>query len=181
MYNEEAQTKRNRMKRIKILFLPFFFVFGCAHPRTKIDYGPGMAFSSYRRVAVLPFSDPKGRGALIAEKIIAGLQRAGFECPSVAKVSAVLSGQRPDPDFGLGITALTDLQARLGVKAVVIGAISREENVAAVNVVETGMGDRVLSAVIVPPGKDEKSFASVSELVKEVLKVLGALEAPPHS
>ena len=148
---------------------------GCSHPGTRVAHDTRVDFSRYRHIGVAPVTDPRGRGALIAEGVDAGLRRLGRGVSDGKALEAVLKQYKPDQDFGFGLEALESVRTRTSAEALVFISLAPDWSAAAVTLLDIELGDQVLSAVLRPVGKKAKVFSDPGEVVQEALRVLAAL------
>jgi hypothetical protein len=148
---------------------------GCSQPGTRVSHDTRVDFSRYRHIGVAPVTDPRGRGALIAEGVDAGLRRLGRGVSDGKALEAILRQNKPDHDFGWGLEALESVRTRTSAEALVFISLAPDWSAASVTLLDTELGEQVLSAVLRPGGKKAKAFADPQEVVQEALRVITAL------
>jgi hypothetical protein len=145
----------------------------CAHPKTTVEYSANMDLGGYHRIAVLPFTDTKGRGRQIAAAVIKGLPARGFEAPDAKLIESVFSKFKLDKEVGLGINELSEIRSTTKSQAILVGNVEPGETRVTVLLLDTDLGDEIFKATLVPRHKG--SFASVAEISDEALTLFGEL------
>lgn len=156
-----------------ILFLLPAFM-GCSSSGTRVETAEDVDVGSYRRLAVLPFTDPRGQGRAIADAVKAGLPQIMYENADAAAVAKILARVKSDPGEGPSLEALELIRGQTSAEAIMTGRMAPDWSAAMVNIVETEMGRPILSAVIKPRPKEHKVFANAAEVSREVLRMLSA-------
>ena len=144
---------------------------GCAHSRNIIRAEDGLNLAQYRGVGVVPFDDPHGQGAAIAGGIEDGLERLMYAPVDPQTLKKIISNYKANPRNGIGLEALEMIHDKTAADAIVMGRMTPDWSAAVVIMIETGMGDQVMRAVVRPPGK-QKVFTTPAEVSQAVLKVL---------
>lgn len=162
------------MRRCSLLLL--LTLAACAAPKTKARYSDAYDPGTYHRIGVLPFSDRRGRGRQITQAVAEGLPARGFVVVDASSLSGVLSQFRPDAEMGLGITELTEIKQATNAQALLTGSVDPEGRAAKVVMIETELGDELVSADIFPRHKGP--FKNTKEIVDQILDVFG--ELPKH-
>ena len=157
---------RSRVAVLALLLLP-----GCAGPKTQIRYAEGMDLGRYRKIGVLPFVDKRGRGRGIAAAIVAGLPARGFEVVATGNLEKIFARFRPDAAIGLGITELAEIKQETHAQALVSGSVDQTDGLATIMVVETDLGDEILSATLFPGHRGP--FRNAQEIVDQALNIFG--------
>ncbi|MBI3553368.1 MAG: hypothetical protein HY077_12810 [Elusimicrobia bacterium] len=147
--------------------------FACAEPKTRVEYAENMDLARYKRIAVLPFTDKKGRGRLIALAITKGLPPRGFEAADASRLEEVFARFKPDSEMGLGITELTEVKQATQAQAILTGAVDASGLSASVLLLDTELGDEIFKGTLVAPNK--KPFQSVSDVAAEALSLFAEL------
>ena len=161
--------------RLRLAWVLAAALLGCSHPGTRVSHDPRADFARYRHIGVAPVTDPRGRGALIAEGVDAGLRRLGRGVSDGKALEAVLKQYKPDQDFGWGLEALESIKTRTSAEALVFISLAPDWSAASVTLLDIELGDQVLSAVLRPVGKKAKVFADPGEVVQETMRVIAAL------
>ncbi len=93
--------------------------------RAALEVAPWADPAGYRRIGVLPFTEPSGRGRYLAEKVAATLRESGRETTDVAAAERVFGAIGPD-SLGLTMTQLEDLKRETGAQALLFGEVGQE-------------------------------------------------------
>ena len=144
-------------------------VCGCG-PKTQIVPEDAVTFRSYRRIGVLAFGDPTGRGQKIADAMDARFQKAFFDVVDQKAVAEVLAQYKPDRDQGLGVEALEEIRRKTGIDALIIGRMVPDWSAAVVTMVEMTTSGVIMRAVVRPHGFRKKAFASPDEVSDEFMR-----------
>ena len=163
------------MARMAVPGLLAAALLGCSHPGTRVGHDTRVDFSRYRHIGVAAVADPRGQGPRIAEGIDGGLRRLGRGVSDSRVLEAILKQHKPDQDFGLGLEALESVRTRTSAEALVFISLAPDWSAASVTLLDTELGEQVLSAVLRPGGKKAKAFADPGEVVHEALRVIAAL------
>ena len=152
-----------------ILLLAIFCA--CSHSGTRAARADGEDFSRYHKLGVVPFTDPKGQGAYLAEEIGRALEKKMYERGNAEALKKVLDKYNLQNGDDLGAEALMDIRQHAPCDAIVIGSMTPDWTGGRVTMIEATMGEPILRAVIRPP-KGKKAFFNPDEVVQEVVKVL---------
>ena len=145
---------------------------GCGAPKgTHVERAEGASLAGLRRLGVLPFADPRGKGREIAKAITGGLAPLLYEPADGALVEKTLNAHKSDNESGLGLESLELLRHEAGADAIVMGRMLPDWSAATISIYETELGDPVLRGLLKPSGR-HKTFETPAEVAAEVLKVL---------
>lgn len=145
----------------------------CSAPKTKVQFVGNSDLASYRRIAVLPFTDEKGRGRFISDAIAKGLPARGFETPDSKVIESVFSKFKLDKDLGLGITELSEIRSVTQAQAILTGSVEPGGARASAILLDTDEGEAIFKATLIPAHKGP--FASTSEIADQALSLFAAL------
>jgi hypothetical protein len=145
----------------------------CAPSKTRVEYADNMDLAGYRRIAVLPFTDQKGRGRQIAEAIAKGLPQRGFEAAQSKRVEDLFYKLKPDRELGLGLNELNELRRATGAQAILSGSVDPKGDQAAVILLDIDQGDEIFKATLLPPHRG--AFASSDEIAEQALGLFAEL------
>jgi len=160
------------MRRFAVVLAAATTLFlGCAHSRNIIRAEDGLNLAQYRGVGVVPFDDSRGQGPAIANGIEDGLERLMYAPVDSQALEKIISSYKADPRNGVGLEALEMIHDKTAADAIVMGRMTPDWSAAIIVMIETGMGDQVMRAVVRPPGK-QKVFTAPAQISKAVLKVL---------
>ena len=143
---------------------------GC--DRSRVRKTDGASLSQYHRMAVLAFTDPRGKGPAIADAITAGLPQLMYEQADNAKVAAILKAYKPDPETGISLEAFERIRLDTGADAIAMGRMAPDWSGLRLDIVETETGEPVLRAALTPRGQHRRAFETPDEVAAEVLRVL---------
>jgi hypothetical protein len=156
-----------------LLALALILAAACTPPKTRIEYADNMDLAGYRRIAVLPFTDQKGRGRLIAEAIAKGLPARGFEAANAKRVEELFYKLKPDRELGLGLNELTEFKAATKAQAILSGSVAPTGDKAAVILLDIEQGDEIFKADLLPPHRG--AVSSVDEVAEQALGLFAEL------
>lgn len=128
-----------------------------------------MDVGRYRRFGVLPFTDPGGRGAKIAEAVSKGLVAGGVDAVDGAQLETVFKSLKLDrTGSSLDMHSVSEVRRLTLAEALVFGALDSRGGEISVIVIETELGEPVLNARV---KARHGRFESAEEAAAEVLKV----------
>lgn len=149
---------------------------GCASVEDRaLGLGPGDP-SQFRRVAVLPFSDARGRGAQVAARLARLLPAQGFDPVDQAQLDHVVAGLDLEPGEELSLSTLNDIREQTLAQAVVMGSIDSRWKEAALVVAETQTGDVVYKAFAKPA---HGSFSDAEDVARRCAQAMSRWPAHP--
>jgi hypothetical protein len=93
--------------------------------RAAVEVAPWADPGSYRRIGVLPFTEPGGRGRHLAEIVSAKLREQGRQTSDVAALEKSFGAIKPD-SLGFTMTQLEDLKRETGAQAILFGEVGAE-------------------------------------------------------
>ena len=145
---------------------------GCGHSRARVQREEGADFSHLRRFGVPAFTDPRGQGALIADRVSDALQKKMYDVVDRKTLEEILAKYKPNSRLGLGAEALQSIQTQTSADAIVFGRMAGDGSGAVITIVEMEMGQPVARAFIVPR---KKTFADPEEIASEIARVIAGL------
>lgn len=151
-----------------------FSLASCAG-RSKVAFEPGMDLGRFKRIGVLPFTDPRGQGRKIAAAVGQGLLARGFEAVDLARMEGVFKSLKLDYSAGLSLHAMADVRSRTMAEALLFGAMDARWREASLILIETEMGEVVFRAKLRP--RRGKSFERPEDAAREALGIFSALPA----
>jgi hypothetical protein len=166
------------MARRAVVLLPLLaaaVLAGCAHAGSRVQLAEGADFARLRRIGVMPFQGVGDKGAVVAKDIEEGLKGAGYEIVDEKLLERAMAGHRMDSDFGYGLEAAADVRIQTGADAVLVGRVARDWSAAFIIMMETEMGDKVLSGVVKPEKKGEKVFKGPDELARTITGIFARI------
>lgn len=162
-----------RLKRAVLALALALLPLACASPRgTRVERIEGESMRGIRRLGVLPFQDPSGKGVQIADAIEAGLRPLLYETARREPIARELSEHKPDQDFGLSLEAYEMIRQQTGADGLLVGRMLPDWSAGTCVVYETELGDPVIRVLLKPRGKGRKRFETPDEVAAEVLRVL---------
>lgn len=151
-----------------------FLLAACA-ARSKVAFEPGMDLGRFKRIGVLPFTDPRGQGRKIAVEVERGLLERGFDSVDLQRLESVFKGLKLDYSAGLSLHALADIKSRTMAEALLFGSIDSRWQEASLILIETDMGEVVFKAKLKP--RRGKSFERPEDAAREALGIFSSLPA----
>lgn len=151
------------------------FPLSCCAGRSKVAFEPGMDLGRFKRIGVLPFTDPRGQGRKIAAELGRGLLDRGFDSVDLRQLESVFKGLKLDYSTGLSLHALADIKSRTMAEALLFGSIDSRWQEASLILIETDMGEVVLRAKLKP--RRGKSFERPEDAAREALGIFSSLAA----
>lgn len=126
----------------------------------------------YRRLAVLPFTDPRGQGPLIAAKLNKGLFERGFATVDLHQIDSLFKNLKLDFSGGLGLNTVTEIRQATLAEALLFGSVDSDWRQASLIMIETEYGDVVFNAKIRP--RRGGAFSTPDQIAEEVLRLFPA-------
>ena len=142
----------------------------CAEKGTRVEQLEGANPGAFRRVAVVPFSDSRGQGWLMAAKVNQGLSGLGFNTVDLHQVETVFSSLKLDFSSALSIHSLAEIRHATLAEALIFGSVDSSWREATLLMIETEMGDMVLSAKLKP--RRGPAFRTPEEVAAEALRAI---------
>lgn len=94
----------------------------CA-PRPRVRVAPGIQLANFRRIGVLPFQDPGGQGAAVADAVARGLVSLGFSIVDAGVMERAFGSLRLEPGAQLSIADLLELRRATQADALAFGVV----------------------------------------------------------
>lgn len=161
------------MRRALTLLAAAVTLCGCpSRGGRRVERFEGQNVRALRRLAVAPFSDPRGQGRALARAVTAGLAPILHESAEEIVVDRALASRNKEGEAGLGFESLEILRHQGGADGLVLGRMAPDWSSVSVTIHETELGDPALRAVLVPRGKNRKSFKDAAEVASEVLRLI---------
>jgi hypothetical protein len=158
-------------------FLLAAFLLGCAQNRTTVQSENGVDFGRYHRIGVLPFTDRRGQGELIAAGVETGLRKLNFEIADSKVLEKILSHHAPDTWYGLDLDTLNQIRTKASADAIILGAMAPDWHQATIALIDIELGDTVLRATL-RPGRDKKAFTTPDEITVQTMRIFDMVQAP---
>lgn len=143
---------------------------GCSGPRHEITYH--MDPARFRLYGVLPFTDSRGQGRALAEKVARGLVLGGVNAVDLQQLETVFRGLKLDYSSALSLHSLADVRQATLAEALVFGSLDSRWKEARVIIIETELGEIVLEARL--RARRGRSFSGADEIAEQVLGLWGA-------
>lgn len=147
----------------------------CDPGGTKVEHGTGMDLARFRRVGVLPFTDSRGQGWLVAAKLAQGLSRLDYNPVDLRQMESVFKSLKLEYSSGLSIQSLAEIHHVTLAEALVFGSIDSEWSEARILMIDTEIGEVILNARVRP--RRGRSFRGPDEIVQEALGLFASLPA----
>ena len=148
---------------------------GCAHAGSRVQLAEGSDFARIHRIGVMPFQGVGDKGAVVARDIEAGLKGLGYDIVDEKLLERAMAGHKMDTDFGYGLETAADVRIQTGAEGVLVGRVARNWSAASIILMDTDMGDKVLSGIVKPERKDEKKFKGPDELARTITGIFANL------
>ena len=131
----------------------------------EAPFGRVEAGVKFHRLAVLPFSDARGRGVEVSKLLAVELAHRDFNPVEQGQLDVLIAAMNLEPGSEIGLSTLGDIRRSTFADAIVVGSVDSRWSAANVVLIDTKTGATLFSARV-EPGRG--SFASVQEIVERV-------------
>ncbi|MBI5202902.1 MAG: hypothetical protein HY925_15020 [Elusimicrobia bacterium] len=104
------------------MILALVLLAGCRSTQPEVRVGPGADLTRYRRIGILPFSEPHGKGGKAAELVEQAFRGMGFGTVSPSQMGPVFDSLRVERGAELGLEQLMTLRQATQAEALVFGS-----------------------------------------------------------
>lgn len=97
---------------------------GCRSSGPVVKVGPGGDLARYRRIGILPFSEPGGNGLGPAESVEKAIRALGIATVDAGQMGPVFDALRVERGAELGLEQLMTLRQATAAEALVFGSVA---------------------------------------------------------